>query len=179
MSFQNSLVEYRIISQLNLLLHPQLTCYAQILKHTTLLANIECVYLVTSSFSQVATNINHVRSSTFSQNIRFIFVKYDKVLRQCCNKFNHNMIVIALYFTDINFMSAWGFFFLLPKYIYKAKPAPDWDLGRTLEMKRVSQVFKLNRILLKEKYTDPRYQPFRLRTLERPTNLEAIREEVS
>ncbi|CAM6025443.1 unnamed protein product [Sphagnum balticum] len=63
-------------------------------------------------------------------------------------------------------------------FVYKAKPAPDWDRGRTLEMKRISAVFKLNRKLLKEKYSDPRYQPFRLRTLERPTNLETIREEV-
>ncbi|CAK9234987.1 unnamed protein product [Sphagnum troendelagicum] len=63
-------------------------------------------------------------------------------------------------------------------FVYKAKPAPDWDRGRTLEVKRISAVFKLNRKLLKEKYSDPRYQPFRLRTLERPTNLETIREEV-
>ncbi len=73
----------------------------------------------------------------------------------------------------------WGFECdWLCQFVYKAKPAPDWDRGRTLEMKRISAVFKLNRKLLKEKYSDPRYQPFRLRTLERPTNLETIREEV-
>jgi hypothetical protein len=73
----------------------------------------------------------------------------------------------------------WGFECdWLCQFVYKAKPAPDWDRGRTLEVKRISAVFKLNRKLLKEKYSDPRYQPFRLRTLERPTNLETIREEV-
>lgn len=45
-------------------------------------------------------------------------------------------------------------------------------------MKRISAVFKENRQILKKKYADPKHQPFRLRTIERPTNIEQLRAEV-
>ncbi|CAM6128395.1 unnamed protein product [Calypogeia fissa] len=65
-----------------------------------------------------------------------------------------------------------------PPTPFKARPAPMFEKGRTLEMKRISAVFKENRQILKKKYADPNYQPFRLRTIERPTNIEQLRAEV-
>jgi hypothetical protein len=53
-----------------------------------------------------------------------------------------------------------------------------FEKGRTLEMKRISAVFRDNRQILKKKYADPKFQPFRLRTIERPTNIEQLRAKV-
>ncbi|BFI30990.1 cilia- and flagella-associated protein 99 [Marchantia polymorpha subsp. ruderalis] len=65
-----------------------------------------------------------------------------------------------------------------PPEPFEARPAPMFEKGRTLEVKRLSAVFKENRQILKKKYDDPKHQPFRLRCVERPTNIEQLRTEV-
>ncbi|KAL3695138.1 hypothetical protein R1sor_008789 [Riccia sorocarpa] len=65
-----------------------------------------------------------------------------------------------------------------PPEPFQARPAPMFEKGRKLEVKRLSEVFRQNREILKEKYSDPKHQPFRLRCQERPTNIEQLRAEV-
>eukprot|EP00218_Dolichomastix_sp_CCMP3274_P008635 CAMPEP_0170144934 /NCGR_PEP_ID=MMETSP0033_2-20121228/16248_1 /TAXON_ID=195969 /ORGANISM="Dolichomastix tenuilepis, Strain CCMP3274" /LENGTH=781 /DNA_ID=CAMNT_0010381465 /DNA_START=178 /DNA_END=2526 /DNA_ORIENTATION=- len=62
--------------------------------------------------------------------------------------------------------------------VVRPKPVPPMREGPTLEMKAVELAKAENRKQLAAKYSDPAKQPFQLRTLERPSNLERIKSQV-
>jgi len=61
----------------------------------------------------------------------------------------------------------------------KPKPVPPRREGPTREQLALEQARVENRQRLKEKYADPSKQPFRLKVLERPNNLDKIAAEVT
>ncbi|KAL2632509.1 hypothetical protein R1flu_003988 [Riccia fluitans] len=65
-----------------------------------------------------------------------------------------------------------------PPEPFEARPAPMFEKGRKLEVKRLSALFRQNREILKKKYSDPKHQPFRLRSHERSAKVEQLKAEV-
>ncbi|KAK9810024.1 hypothetical protein WJX72_003564 [[Myrmecia] bisecta] len=60
----------------------------------------------------------------------------------------------------------------------KGQPPPPPREGPTREEKAIEAAKQRNREQAAAKYSDPRHQPFRLKTLERPSNLQDVRTEV-